>query len=102
MTISVDMLFQILGLLGTVIGVIWYMSSLINDMKKEIAKSNQLNEIQDKNIEQIELNIEKKILEISQKLNENYGQCRDGRVKIWEDLNASKIKIASIEASKKD
>lgn len=102
MTISVDMLFQILGLLGTVIGVIWYMSNVLSEIKKEIAKSNQLNEIQDKNIEQIELNVEKKLLEISQKLNENYGQCRDGRVKIWEDLNASKIKIASLEATKKD
>mgnify|MGYP000040879673 CR=1 FL=1 len=100
MTISLDTLFQILGMLGTIIGVIWYISSMINDIKKDLAKSNQLNEIQDKNISAIEENIEKKITEVVANLNNNYGQCRDGRVKVWEDLNALKIKVASLEAKK--
>ncbi len=100
MTISLDTLFQILGMLGTIIGVIWYISSMLNDIKKDLAKSNQLNEIQDKNITAIEENLEKKITEVVTNLGNNYGQCRDGRVKIWEDLNALKIKVASLEAKK--
>jgi len=100
MTISLDTLFQILGMLGTIIGVIWYISSMINDIKKDLAKSNQLNEIQDKNITAIEENLEKKITEVVANLGNNYGQCRDGRVKVWEDLNALKIKVASLEAKK--
>ena len=100
MTISLDTLFQILGMLGTVIGVIWYISSMINDIKKDLAKSNQLNEIQDKNINSIEEKLDKKIAELVNNLGDNYGQCRDGRVKIWEDLNALKIKVASLEAKK--
>jgi len=100
MTISLDTLFQILGMLGTVIGVIWYISSMISDIKKDLAKSNQLNEIQDKNISSIEENLDKKIAELSAKLGENYGQCRDGRIKVWEDLNALKIKVAALEAKK--
>ena len=100
MTISLDTLFQILGMLGTVIGVIWYISSMISDIKKDLAKSNQLNEIQDKNISSIEENLDKKIAELVNSLGDNYGQCRDGRVKIWEDLNALKIKVAALEAKK--
>jgi len=100
MTISLDTLFQILGMLGTIIGVIWYISSMLNDIKKDLAKSNQLNEIQDKNITAIEENLEKKITEVVANLGNNYGQCREGRVKIWEDLNALKIKVASLEAKK--
>lgn len=100
MTISLDTLFQILGMLGTVIGVIWYISSMINDIKKDLAKSNQLNEIQDKNIISIEEKLDKKMAELVNNLGDNYGQCRDGRVKIWEDLNALKIKVASLEAKK--
>ena len=100
MTISLDTLFQILGMLGTVIGVIWYISSMINDIKKDLAKSNQLNEIQDKNISSIEENLDKKISELVNNLGTNYGQCRDGRIKIWEDLNALKIKVAALEAKK--
>jgi|13_taG_2_1085334.scaffolds.fasta_scaffold03151_8 hypothetical protein len=100
MTISLDTLFQILGMLGTIIGVIWYISSMLNDIKKDLAKSNQLNEIQDKNISAIEEKLDKKITEVVTNLSNNYGQCRDGRVKVWEDLNALKIKVASLEAKK--
>ena len=86
MNISIDVLFQILSLLATAAGVIWYISNIINNLRSELIKSNQLNEIQEKKIESLE-----KII------GANYDQCRDGRVKIWEDLNALKLKVATIE-----
>lgn len=102
MTISIDTLFQILGLLGTLMGVIWYISSLINDIKKDLAKGDQLNTIQDQKLTSIEDTLEKKMSNVEDKVGNNYGQCRDGRVKIWEDLNALKIKVAAMESKLKD
>ncbi len=102
MTISIDTLFQILGLLGTLMGVIWYISSLINDIKKDLAKGDQLNTIQDQKITSIEDTVDKKVSTMEDKVTNNYGQCRDGRVKIWEDLNALKIKVAAMESKLKD
>lgn len=91
MNISIDTLFQILSLAGTAIGVIWYISNIINDLRSDLAKSNQLNEIQERKIESLESMI-----------NTNYGQCRDGRVKIWEDLNALKLQVAKLEGRQDD
>tara|TARA_Y100001972_G_C7641395_1_gene322249 strand:- start:1336 stop:1593 length:258 start_codon:yes stop_codon:yes gene_type:complete len=84
-------MFQVLSLAGTAIGVIWYISNIINDLKSDLSKSNQLNEIQERKIESLENMITK-----------NYGLCRDGRVKIWEDLNALKLKVAKIEGRSDD
>jgi hypothetical protein len=91
MNISIDTLFQILSLVGTAIGVIWYISNIINDLRSDLSKSNQLNEIQERKIESLE-----------NMINANYGQCRDGRVKIWEDLNALKLQVAKIEGRNND
>ena len=102
MTISVDTLFQIIGLLGTLMGVIWYISSILNDIKKDLAKGEQLNTIQDQKIISIEDILEKKVLIVEDKITVNYTQCRDGRVKVWEDLNALKIKVAAMESKLKD
>jgi len=102
MTISIDTLFQILGLLGTLMGVIWYISSLLNDIKKDLAKGEQLNTIQDQKIVSIEDVLEKKVVIVEDKITTNYTQCRDGRVKVWEDLNALKIKVAAMESKLKD
>ena len=91
MNISIDTLFQILSLIGTAIAVIWYISNIINDLKSDLSKSNQLNEIQEKKIESLE-----------NMISNNYAICRDGRVKIWEDLNALKLQVAKLEGRKND
>lgn len=91
MNISIDTLFQVLSLIGTAIGVIWYISNIINDLRSDLAKSKQLNEIQERKIESLE-----------NMINTNYSQCREGRIKIWEDLNAVKLQVAKLEGRNDD
>ena len=43
MNISVDVLFQVITLFSTVIGVVWYISNVLSVLKSRIAKSDQLN-----------------------------------------------------------
>ena len=86
MNISIDILFQIISLLCTAIAVIWYISNVINKLKSDIEKSEQLNDMQTKQIEVLE-----------QLIQNNSDICREGRIKIWEDLNALKLQVAKLE-----
>jgi len=86
MNISIDILFQIISLLCTAIAVIWYISNVINKLKSDIAKSKQLNDMQTKQIEVLE-----------QLIQNNSDICREGRIKIWEDLNSLKLQVAKLE-----
>ena len=86
MNISIDILFQIISLLCTAIAVIWYISNVINKLKSDIEKSEQLNDMQTKQIEVLE-----------QLIQNNSDICREGRIKIWEDLNSLKLQVAKLE-----
>ena len=86
MNISIDILFQIISLLCTAIAVIWYISNVINKLKSDIEKSEQLNDMQSKKIEAIE-----------QLIQNSTDISREGRIKIWEDLNALKLQVAKLE-----
>jgi hypothetical protein len=86
MNISVDVLFQVITLFSTVIGVVWYISNVLNVLKARIAKGDQLNDIQEKKLEALE-----------QLIQNNSDICREGRIKIWEDLNALKLQVAKLE-----
>jgi len=86
MNISVDVLFQVIALFSTVIGVVWYISNVLGVLKARIAKSDQLNDMQEKKLESID-----------NRLDSCSSNCREGRVKIWEDLNALKLKVAQLE-----
>jgi hypothetical protein len=86
MNISIDVLFEILSLLGTAIAVIWYLSNVINKLKNELDKSKQLNDIQEKKIEALE-----------QIIQNNSDICREGRIDIWKDLNNLKLQVAKME-----
>jgi hypothetical protein len=86
MNVSIDVLFQILGLFGTIIGVIWYVSNMINGLRTDISKSDQLNDQQEKKLESLD-----------NRLETCSSNCREGRVKIWEDLNNLKLKVAQLE-----
>ena len=86
MNVSVVVLFQILTLFSTVIGVVWYISNVLGVIKSRVAKSNQLNDIQEKKIEALE-----------QMIQNNGDISREGRIKIWEDLNALKLQVAKLE-----
>ena len=86
MNISIDILFEILSLLGTAIAVIWYLSNVINKLKNDLDKSKQLNDIQEKKIEALE-----------QVIQNNSDICREGRIDIWRDLNALKLQVAKME-----
>lgn len=87
MQISVEVLFQVIGLLGSILGIVWYISSMIGDLKRQIAESNQLNSMQEQKIDKTQSSVE-----------DASSQCRDGRIKIWEDLNQLKVKVAALEA----
>jgi hypothetical protein len=98
MTITVEMLIQVISILGSVIGVIWYISSLINSIKSDLASVVLLNEQQEKKLDAMESSIEKKVNIYIEKNTEIGTQCRDGRIKVWEDLNALKVTVAQIQA----
>jgi len=57
MQISIDTMFHIIGLIGTIIGVIWYVSNIISTLKTDLSNFNQLNSIQDKRIQELEARI---------------------------------------------
>ena len=86
MNISIDILFQIISLLCTAIAVIWYISNVINKLKSDIEKSDQLNDMQGKQLEAIE-----------QVIQNNSDISRESRIDIWRDLNALKLKVAKLE-----
>lgn len=86
MNISIDILFQIIGIIGTAIAVVWYMSNVINQLKSDLIKADQLNDMQGKQLEAIE-----------QVIQNNSDISREGRIDIWRDLNALKLKVAKLE-----
>lgn len=90
MTISSDTLFQILGLIGTLIAVIWYTSSILSKINQDLSISAQLNTMQ-----------EEKIQDANTKIKSNYEACKQGRIEIWRDLNNLKLKVAKLEAKDK-
>ena len=90
MTIDANTLFQILGLLGTIIAVIWYISTILNKINQDLSNSVQLNTVQ-----------EKKMDDTSTQIKSNYEACKNGRVEIWRDLNELKLKVAKLEAKDK-
>jgi hypothetical protein len=59
---------------------------VIGNLKTDISKSDQLNDQQEKKIESLDSRLEN-----------CSSNCREGRVKIWEDLNALKLKVAQLE-----
>jgi len=91
MNISVDVLFQVITLFSTVIGVVWYISNVLSVLKSRIAKSDQLNNIQEKKLEALE-----------QMIQNNGDISREGRIKIWEDLNALKLQVAKLEGKQNE
>ncbi len=86
MTIDINVMFQILGLFGTVIGVIWYVSNMIGNLRLDISKSDQLNDQQEKKLESLDTRLDT----CSQ-------NCRDGRAQNWETLNALKLHVDQLE-----
>ncbi len=86
MNVSVDVLFQVIALFSTIIGVVWYISNVLGLLKARIAKNDQLNDQQEKKLESFDTRLEN-----------CSSNCREGRVKIWEDLNALKLKVAQLE-----
>ena len=90
MTISSDTLFQIFGLIGTLIAVIWYTSSILSKINQDLSISAQLNTMQ-----------EEKIQDANTKIKSNYEACKQGRIEIWRDLNNLKLKVAKLEAKDK-
>tara|TARA_R100000664_G_C2736639_1_gene125950 strand:+ start:988 stop:1299 length:312 start_codon:yes stop_codon:yes gene_type:complete len=98
MTIDLNSFLQILGLISSIIGIIWYISRLFGKISQDLSTTAQLNSIQDKKLETLESAISTKDQDLSSKIEENYKICRDGRVDLWRELNEAKLKIAKLEA----
>ena len=90
MIIDTNTLFQILGLVSTLIAVVWYMSTVLSKINQDLSTSAQLNTVQ-----------EKKIDDTSTEIKNNYEACKGGRIEIWRDLNELKLKVAKLEAKDK-
>lgn len=94
MTIDTNTAIQIIGLICSLIGVVWYVGHLISRINQDLSKSMQLNEIQDKKLETIDQSTHDQI-------KNNYDTCKNGRIEIWKDLNDLKLKVAKLEAKEK-
>tara|TARA_Y100001973_G_C5195292_1_gene333829 strand:- start:639 stop:923 length:285 start_codon:yes stop_codon:yes gene_type:complete len=94
MTIDTNTAIQMIGLICSLIGVVWYISHLISRINQDLSKSIQLNEIQDRKLETIDQST-------SEQIKNNYDTCKNGRIDIWKDLNELKLKVAKLEAKEK-
>ena len=94
MTIDSNTLFQMIGLICSLIGVVWYISHILSKINQDLSKSMQLNEIQDKKLETIDQST-------NEQIKNNYDTCKNGRIEIWKDLNELKLKVAKLEAKEK-
>ena len=97
MTIDLNSFLQILGLICSIMGVIWYISRIFSQINQDLSNSVQLNSIQDKKLETLESMITTKDQDLSSKIETNYKNCRGGRVELWKELNEAKLKIAKLE-----
>ena len=94
MTIDANTLFQMIGLICSIIGAVWYISHILSKINQDLSKSIQLNEIQDKKLETIDQST-------NEQIKNNYDTCKNGRIEIWKDLNELKLKVAKLEAKEK-
>tara|TARA_Y100000592_G_scaffold9199_1_gene12841 strand:+ start:2453 stop:2737 length:285 start_codon:yes stop_codon:yes gene_type:complete len=94
MIIDTNTLLQIIGLIFSIVGVIWYLSTILSKINAELSKSAQLNTIQDDKINSMDTSI-------NQQITNNYDTCKNGRIDIWKDLNELKLKVAKLEAKEK-
>lgn len=89
MNISNDMIIQICSFVGTIIAVVWYISNTLSDIKRQLSNAEQLNTVQDKQLDQVH----NAVVACS-------NHCKEGRVKIWEEVNNMKVQVAKLEATK--
>jgi|DEB0MinimDraft_4_1074332.scaffolds.fasta_scaffold183571_1 hypothetical protein len=89
MEISSGLIMQICSFFGTIIAVVWYISNTLSNLKRHLSNTMQANMVQDKQLEQVQASV-----------NECSRACKEGRVKLWEDVNNMKVQIAKLEATK--
>jgi hypothetical protein len=89
MEISSGLIMQICSFFGTIIAVVWYISNTLSNLKRHLSNTMQANTVQDKQLEQVQTSV-----------NECSRACKEGRVKLWEDVNNMKVQIAKLEATK--
>ena len=83
MTITTEIIFELITLLTTALSAVWFMANKLSNIRSRIdkleASVNRLDRIEH-NLEGVETN------------------CREGRVKIWEAVNDSRMKVAEVKA----
>jgi hypothetical protein len=89
MEISSGLIMQLCSFFGTIIAVVWYISNTLANLKRHLSSTMQANTVQDKQLEQVQASV-----------NECSKACKDGRIKLWEEVNNMKVQIAKIEATK--
>ena len=89
MEINSGLIMQLCSFFGTIIAVVWYISNKLANLKRHLSSTMQANTVQDKQLEQVQASV-----------NECSKACKDGRIKLWEEVNNMKVQIAKIEATK--
>lgn len=89
MEINSGLIMQLCSFFGTIIAVVWYISNTLANLKRHLSSTMQANTVQDKQLEQVQASV-----------NECSKACKDGRIKLWEEVNNMKVQIAKIEATK--
>ena len=89
MEISSGLIMQICSFFGTIIAVVWYISNTLANLKRHLSSTMQANTVQDKQLEQVQASV-----------NQCSNACKEGRIKLWEEVNNMKVQIAKLEATK--
>tara|TARA_Y100000034_G_C6852275_1_gene386760 strand:+ start:968 stop:1267 length:300 start_codon:yes stop_codon:yes gene_type:complete len=86
MTVDVDTIMQILGVLLTLGGALWYVAGSLHRLKGDLVA-----------IERTAEHTTKKTEENTTEQRDTAAQCRDGRILIWEEVHALKTAVARLE-----
>ena len=80
MTITAEILLEIIALLGTALAGVWYVATTVNKLQAQIDK------------------LETRLEAFQDQFKDVPESCRNGRVQLWEALNEERMKTASLHA----
>lgn len=83
MQLTTEIIFEVITLLSTVLSFVWYMANQLAGIRSRLDRL----EAVCKRLEKVEHNLEG--VETN---------CREGRVKLWEQVNDSRMYIAEVKA----
>jgi ubiquinone biosynthesis protein UbiJ len=86
MTVDVDTLMQIVGVLLTLGGALWYVAGSLHRLKGDIVA-----------VEKTAEHMTGSVKSNTTEQRDTAAQCRDGRILIWEEVHALKTAVVRLE-----